>query len=164
MDSLEKIKSKIILDWDLIPDILKDWNNSGQKIVFTNGCFDIIHRGHIELLSKASDLGNKLIVALNSDSSVKQLKGADRPLQDETSRALIMAGFEFVDLVVLFSQETPYDLISLIKPDVLVKGGDYKAEEIVGYDIVTQQNIGQVITIRFVDGYSTTSIVNKMKS
>jgi rfaE bifunctional protein nucleotidyltransferase chain/domain len=162
MNSLGKINNKIIRDWKQLPGVLKKWQNPGQKIVFTNGCFDIIHRGHIELLSKAADLGQKLIVGLNSDSSVQRLKGKDRPIQDETSRAMIMAGFGFVDLVVLFDQDTPYDLISLIRPDVLVKGGDYKAEEIVGYDIVSQNN-GQVITINFVEGYSTTSIVNKMK-
>jgi rfaE bifunctional protein nucleotidyltransferase chain/domain len=162
MNSLEKINSKIIRDWEFLPVLIGDWKKNNRKIVFTNGCFDIIHRGHIELLSKASDLGNKLIVALNTDSSVRRLKGPERPLQDETSRALIMAGFGFVDLVVLFSQDTPFELISLIKPDILVKGGDYKAEEIVGYDIITQ-NKGQVVTINFLDGYSTTSIVNKMK-
>jgi rfaE bifunctional protein nucleotidyltransferase chain/domain len=162
MNSLDKINSKILWNWESLPLLINEWKNNNEKIVFTNGCFDIIHRGHIELLSKAADLGQKLIVALNSDSSVQRLKGPGRPLQDEKSRALIMAGFGFVDLVVLFSQDTPFELISLIKPDILVKGGDYKAEEIVGYDIVTQ-NKGKVVTINFVDGYSTTSIVNKMK-
>lgn len=162
MNSLEKITSKIITDWDMLPAILRDWKNSDQKIVFTNGCFDIIHRGHIELLTKAADFGSKLVMGLNTDMSVKRLKGAGRPIQDETSRALIMAGFSFIDLVVLFGQDTPLELISLIKPDVLVKGGDYKAEEIVGYDVV-KRNKGQVVTITFLEGYSTTSIVNKMK-
>ncbi len=162
MNSLEKINSKIIRDWELLPQMLKVWAFKNQKIVFTNGCFDIIHRGHIELLSKAADLGNKLIVGLNTDSSVQRLKGKERPVQDETSRAMIMAGFAFVDMVILFPQDTPLELISIVKPNILVKGGDYKAEEIVGYDIVTKNN-GQVIIINFVDGYSTTSIVNKMK-
>ena len=161
MNSLEKINSKIIRDWDLLPGLLKSWKETNSKIVFTNGCFDIIHRGHIELLSKASDLGQKLIIGLNTDASVKRLKGTGRPLQDETSRAMIMAGFGFIDLVVLFHQDTPFELIQLIKPDILVKGGDYKAEEIVGYDIVTQ-NKGQVITINFVKGFSTSSIVKKI--
>jgi len=161
MNSLEKINSKIISDWELLPKMLKVWEFKKQKIVFTNGCFDIIHRGHIELLSKASDLGDKLIVGLNSDSSVQRLKGAGRPVQDENTRAMIMAGFAFVDLVILFPQDTPLELISIVKPNILVKGGDYKAEEIVGYDIVTN-NKGQVIIINFVEGYSTTSIVNKM--
>ncbi len=145
----------------MIPGIIEDWKKAGQKIVFTNGCFDIIHRGHIELLSKASDFGQKFIVALNTDSSVQKLKGPSRPLQDESSRAQIMASFEFVNLVVLFPQETPLELIKLIKPDFLIKGGDYKADEIVGYDVVTE-NKGQVITIQFVEGYSTTSIIKKM--
>ncbi len=162
MNSLDKIESKIIRDWELLPQMLKVWEFKKQKIVFTNGCFDIIHRGHIELLSKAADLGNKLIVGLNTDSSVQRLKGTGRPVQDETSRAMIMAGFAFVDLVILFPQDTPLELISIVKPNILVKGGDYKAEEIVGYDTVTK-NKGQVIIINFVDGYSTTSIVNKMK-
>ena len=162
MNSLEKNNSKIIKDWDFLPEILLDWKTTNQRIVFTNGCFDIIHRGHIELLSKAADLGDKLIVGLNTDISVQKLKGPGRPLQDENSRSVIMAGFSFVDLVVLFPQDTPIDLISLLKPDLLVKGGDYKAEEIVGYDVVTK-NGGQVVTIKFMEGYSTTSIVNKMK-
>jgi len=161
MNSLDKINNKIIKDWSMIPGIIEDWKKAGQKIVFTNGCFDIIHRGHIELLSKASDFGQKFIVALNTDSSVQKLKGPSRPLQDESSRAQIMASFEFVNLVVLFPQETPLELIKLIKPDFLIKGGDYKADEIVGYDVVTE-NKGQVITIQFVEGYSTTSIIKKM--
>lgn len=163
MNSLEKIKEKILWDWNALPAILENWKNTNQKVVFTNGCFDIIHRGHIVLLSKAADLGQKLIVGLNSDSSVRRLKGESRPLQDETTRAMIMAGFGFVDRVVLFHQDTPLELITLIKPDVLVKGGDYKAEEIVGFDIVTK-NKGQVITINFEKGFSTTAIVKKMKS
>jgi len=162
MKSLEKINKKIIRDWDLLPGIVDDWKKLNQKIVFTNGCFDIIHRGHIELLAQSADLGQKLIVGLNSDASVRRLKGKERPVQDESCRAMIMAGFEFVDLVVLFSQDTPLELIRLIKPDILVKGGDYKAEEIVGYDIVIE-NKGQVVTINMVEGYSTTSIVNKIK-
>lgn len=162
MNSLDLINKKIIRDWEFLPEILKDWKKSNKKIVFTNGCFDIIHRGHIELLSKASDMGHKLIVGLNSDASVKRLKGEDRPLQDEASRALIMAGFGFVDLVVLFPQDTPFELINLIRPQILVKGGDYKEEEIVGFDIVTE-NKGKVVTINFVEGYSTTSIIKKIK-
>lgn len=161
MNSLEKVNNKIILDWSLLPEILMDWKNNSRKIVFTNGCFDIIHRGHIELLSKAAGLGQKLIVALNTDSSVKRLKGPERPFQDEVSRSLIMGAFEFVDLVILFPQDTPLELIKIINPDILVKGGDYKPEEIVGYDIVTANN-GQVVTINFLEGYSTTKILNKM--
>jgi len=162
MNSFELLNRKIIRERGLLPGILKEWKNTNQKIVFTNGCFDIIHRGHIELLSKAADLGNKLIVGLNTDASVQRLKGSDRPIQDETSRALIMAGFGFIDIVVLFHEDTPIELISLIKPDILVKGGDYKAEDIIGYDFVTK-NKGKVVIINFLEGYSTSSIVNKMK-
>lgn len=161
MNSLENINNKIIRDWSLLPEILMDWKNNNQKIVFTNGCFDIIHRGHIELLSRAADLGQKLIVALNTDSSVKRLKGPERPFQDEASRSMIMGAFDFVDLVILFPQDTPQELIKIVNPDILVKGGDYKPEEIVGYDIVTANN-GQVVTINFLEGYSTTKILNKL--
>ncbi len=162
MNSLEKIKKKIISNWDDLPRVLNEWEKEKRKIVFTNGCFDLIHRGHLELLAQASGLGDKFIVGLNTDASVKKLKGQGRPLQDEYARSLVMAGFGFVDLVVLFPQDTPLELIRIIKPGVLVKGGDYKAEEIVGYDVVTENN-GQVVTINFVEGYSTTSIVNKIK-
>ena len=162
MNSLEKIKNKIISNWDDLLPILTHWRNENNRIVFTNGCFDIIHRGHLELLSRSADLGDKLIVGLNTDKSVAKLKGPGRPLQDEDSRAMVMAAFGFVDLVILFPQDTPLELIEIILPDVLVKGGDYLTQDIVGYDIVTENN-GQVVTINFVEGYSTTSIVNKLK-
>ena len=160
MSWLKQIQNKI-LSSENIEETVNNFKSSGKKIVFTNGCFDIIHRGHIELLSKAADMGDKLIVGLNTDQSVKRLKGDNRPVQDEISRAMIMASFSFVDLVVLFEEDTPYELIREVQPDILVKGGDYKAEDIVGYDIVTAGN-GKVITINFVEGYSTTSIVRKM--
>ncbi len=162
MNSLDKIKNKVIINWDELHSVLRKWKKEKSRIVFTNGCFDIIHRGHLELLSQAADMGDKFIVALNTDSSVQKLKGEGRPLQDEYTRALVMAGFGFVDLVVLFPQDTPLELIEIIKPDILVKGGDYKAEEIVGYDIVTK-NKGTVVTVNFLEGFSTTSIVNKIK-
>jgi D-glycero-beta-D-manno-heptose 1-phosphate adenylyltransferase len=162
MSSAGNINARIIKNWEELPSIINSWKKEDQKIVFTNGCFDIIHRGHVELLSKAADLGQKLIVGLNTDDSVRKLKGPERPVQDENARSIIMAAFGFVDLVVLFPQETPLELIELIKPDILVKGGDYKAEDIVGYDTVTANN-GKVVIIDLVDGYSTTSIVTKMK-
>ena len=129
-----------------------------KKIVFTNGCFDILHRGHIEYLSMARDLGVVLIIGLNTDDSVKRIKGEGRPVQDETSRALILASLRFVEAIILFDEDTPYDLISMIKPDVLVKGGDYTEETIVGADIV-KANGGEVVTIPLVEGYSTSGLI-----
>ena len=134
-----------------------------RKIVFTNGCFDILHRGHIEYLSKASDLGDVLIIGLNTDASVKRIKGEGRPVQDETSRALILASLRFVEAVILFDEDTPYDLISMIKPDVLVKGGDYTEETIVGADIVKAIG-GEVVTIPLVEGYSTSGLIKVLGS
>jgi len=139
MTLLEKINKKIYTDSDAAMKVLNSWRKRHYKIVFTNGCFDIIHRGHIEILSKASDLGDKLIIGLNSDDSVRSIKGQARPIQDEYSRALILASFSFVDMLILFHEDTPYNLIKAVKPDVLVKGGDYRAEEIVGYDIVASR-------------------------
>lgn len=158
---LEIIKSKI-LSGDALQKAMNRWRFYEKKIVFTNGCFDILHYGHIDYLSKAKDLGDILIVGLNTDSSVKKLKGNNRPIQDENSRAHILASLQFIDAVVLFDEDTPYNLISLIKPDILVKGSDYKAEEIVGYDILKTYN-GEVRTIDFVPGYSTTAIEEKIK-
>lgn len=158
MKRLEKIRSKIVT-------INAYLNISAQNkgvVVFTNGCFDILHKGHIELLAGASDLGDKLIVGLNTDLSVKRLKGENRPLQDDTSRATILASLEFVDYVILFEEDTPINLIESIRPDILVKGGDYKPEDIVGYDSVTK-NGGKVVCLDLVEGYSSSSIIEKMK-
>jgi len=136
----------------------------GQKIVFTNGCFDIIHAGHIDYLEKASQLGDFFIVALNSDDSVKRLeKSPARPLQSEYSRMRVMASFSFVDAVVIFNEDTPKEIIEIITPDILVKGGDYKIQDIVGYDWVIQHN-GLVTTIPFLEGFSTTAIEEKILS
>lgn len=158
-DKLSFLKQKI-KDKEEISKILGYWKFKDKKIVFTNGCFDIIHRGHIDYLSKARALGNILVVGLNTDISVRKLKGENRPVQDEMSRALILASFTFVDLVVMFSDETPYNLIKEIKPDILVKGGDYRIKDIVGNNIVTD-NGGEVKTIPFLQGYSTTNILKK---
>ena len=160
MDKLRIIKSKIIKA-DSIQYWLSYWRFKRKIIVFTNGCFDILHRGHIEYLSKASNNGDILIVGLNTDKSVKKIKGSERPYQDQKSRALILASLHFVTAVVPFNEETPYELIKLIQPDVLVKGGDYKPEEIVGYDIVKAKG-GKVVTIDYVDGYSTSSIIKRI--
>ncbi|MDA3867233.1 MAG: D-glycero-beta-D-manno-heptose 1-phosphate adenylyltransferase [Salinivirgaceae bacterium] len=143
-----------------IAALLSIWNFKEQKIVFSNGCFDILHRGHIEYLAKAADLGHKLVIGLNTDASVRKIKGPQRPLQDEQSRSILLAALHFVDAVILFDEPTPYELIKAIQPDFLVKGNDYKAEDVVGYDIVTQKG-GQVVTIELTPGYSSTNIINK---
>jgi rfaE bifunctional protein nucleotidyltransferase chain/domain len=161
MPVLERIQRKI-LDHGNLKNWLSNIRSTNNKIVFTNGCFDILHKGHVEYLAKASDLGDKLIIGLNTDSSVEKIKGPARPVQDENSRALILASLEFVDAVVLFSEETPYDLIKRVQPDILVKGSDYKAEEIVGYDILLSYG-GKVVTVDLVEGYSTTSLIKKLK-
>lgn len=134
-----------------------------RKIVFTNGCFDILHLGHVEYLTRARDLGNVLVLGLNTDASVKRLgKSPERPINNELTRASILAALECIDLVVLFNEDTPYNLIKLVQPDVLVKGGDYKAEDIVGYDIVKARG-GEVVTIPLVEGFSTTGLVEKLR-
>lgn len=160
MNKLESIEKKII-ETDKLDQVLALWHFQDFKIVFTNGCFDILHRGHIEYLAKAASTGDVLIVGLNTDRSVQKLKGKNRPVQDEKARALLLASLQFVDRVVLFDEDTPYNLIKKIQPDILVKGADYKPDEIVGYDIVSEKG-GEVITIDIVEGYSTTSILNKL--
>ena len=140
---------------------VQEWKQAGLRLVFTNGCFDILHLGHVDYLEKARALGDKLIVGLNTDASVSRLKGPSRPLQDEMSRARIMASLLFTDAVTLFDEETPYELIKSVLPDVLVKGDDYAVETIVGYDLVIN-NGGQVKTIELVKGYSTSNVVAKI--
>lgn len=160
MKEIERIEHKIICQKDLNNIILK-WREENQKIVFTNGCFDLLHLGHVDYLAKAKDLGDRLIIGVNTDSSVKRLKGKNRPLQDENSRLHILAALHSVDAVVLFDEDTPYELIKKIQPDILVKGADYKIENIVGYDIVTSRG-GSVKTIEFIEGYSTTKIEQRI--
>ena len=155
-----QIKSKIFKIDDFLT-IENQWKSIGLKIVFTNGCFDILHLGHIDYLSKARDLGDKLIIGLNSDESVKRIKGKSRPIQDENSRAFILAAFGVVDAVILFDEDTPYNIISKLLPNVLVKGSDYALNEIVGANLVIASG-GIVETINFVDGYSSSSIINKI--
>ncbi len=134
-----------------------------RKVVFTNGCFDIIHKGHLDYLFKARNLGDFLVVGLNSDASVKKLKGESRPIKDEQTRALLLASLSFVDAVVIFESETPLELIKNISPNILVKGGDYKIEDIVGYDFVKKNN-GLTTTIPFVEGHSSTALIEKIKN
>lgn len=162
MNQISRLQSKI-LSVSALENQLKKWRNANEKIVFTNGCFDLIHFGHIDYLAKARDLGNRLVVGLNTDASIRRLKGSSRPIKDEQSRLALIAGLGFVDAVVLFDEETPIKLISIIKPNVLVKGGDYEVKDIVGHEIV-QSNSGKVCTIDFVDGYSSSKLIEKVKS
>lgn len=159
---IAKIQEKI-QSLEALSDIVKGLKQKGETIVFTNGCFDIVHPGHIHTLSEAKYLGTKLIVGINSDSSVKKLKGDTRPIQNEDQRALTIAAFSFVDYVVLFENETPIKLIETLIPNILVKGGDYKIDEIVGADIVLK-NGGKVEMIPFLKGFSTTNTIDKISS
>ncbi len=133
-----------------------------KKIVFTNGCFDLLHVGHVRYLAQAKKLGDFLIIGLNSDSSVKELKGEDRPINSFEDRATLLSAIESVDSVIMFEEQTPENLIKDIVPDILVKGGDYNIEDIVGYQTV-MQNGGQVKTLSFYGGYSSTNYINKIK-
>ncbi len=160
MSNYSSIKAKIV-DNESLMSLINTWKSNGEKIVFTNGCFDIIHQGHIDYLAKASDLGSKLIIGVNTDRSVRAIKGKHRPIQDEYSRLMILAAMQFVDALILFDEDTPIDLITKIVPNVLVKGSDYKAENIVGYKVVTE-NGGRVETLDFLEGYSTSGIENKI--
>lgn len=161
MNYTDFIVNKIIFRKEELAETLSQWRFKEEKIVFTNGCFDILHRGHVEYLAKAAALGSKLIVGLNSDASVKRLKGENRPVNDQNARALVLASLLFTDKIILFEEDTPLELITRIQPDILVKGKDYKPEEIVGYDVVTKKG-GQVITIDLTAGFSTTGILNKL--
>ena len=170
MSHLTAITNKIFTLKELLNQV-EDWKQTNKKIVFTNGCFDILHRGHVEYLAQAADFGDKLIIAVNSDVSVKrQGKGEARPLQDEYSRTLLIAALDFVAAVVVFDDDTPFDLINKIQPNVLIKGGDYdpkctdKADKkyIVGSDVVIN-NGGAVEVIQFVPGYSTSKIEEKIR-
>ncbi|MCQ2314179.1 MAG: D-glycero-beta-D-manno-heptose 1-phosphate adenylyltransferase [Bacteroidales bacterium] len=162
MNNLKEIENKI-LDEERLSLWLDDCRKNNKSIVFSNGCFDIIHRGHIEYLAKASDLGDKFIIGLNTDASIKRLKGPSRPVNNQDARAVVLAALQFVDAVVLFDEDTPYNLIKAVQPNVLVKGNDYKPEDIVGYDIVTAKG-GVVTTVELVKGYSTTNTIAKMKN
>ncbi|SFE44205.1 rfaE bifunctional protein, domain II [Sunxiuqinia elliptica] len=159
---MNELTAKIYPSCDAFFNTLKMWKTSNQKLVFTNGCFDLLHRGHIDSLLKSAALGDKLIVGLNTDRSVKQLKGSKRPLMDEQARALMLAALQMVDAVILFDKETPYDLIKFVQPDVLVKGNEYAIEEIAGYDIVLARG-GTVETIELTKGYSTSALIQQIK-
>ena len=141
---------------------INTWKNEGKKVVFTNGVFDLLHIGHITYLSKAAELGDKLIIGLNADSSVKRIKGDSRPINPQDSRAALLASFFFVDAVVVFEEDTPLNLITALMPDILIKGADYTIDNIVGAKEVLA-NGGEVETITFVEGYSSTSIIQKIR-
>jgi rfaE bifunctional protein nucleotidyltransferase chain/domain len=160
MPKLALIQRKILRETDL-DRWLTIARFQHRKIVFTNGCFDVLHKGHIEYLAAASALGDMLMIGMNTDASVTRLKGPSRPYLDEETRALTLAALGFVAVVVPFSDDTPYDLIKRVKPDVLVKGGDYKAEDIVGYDLVTGGG-GKVVIIPLTPGFSSTRVITKM--
>lgn len=138
------------------------WKRLDDKIVFTNGCFDILHQGHIHLLASCNEFGSRLIVGLNADKSVKRLKGESRPINNQESRSILLASTQFVDAVIVFDEDTPENLIRQIKPDVLVKGGDWKKENIVGAQFVESYG-GEVKTVPFLNGFSTTAIVAGIK-
>jgi len=162
MKIIDAIKAKIFSTKNIQKKVL-NWKKEGKTIVFTNGCFDILHMGHVDYLAKARSLGDILIIGLNTDTSVRNLKGQSRPINDENARAFLLAAFSFVDAVVFFNEETPYHLIAAIKPHFLVKGKDYKAKEVVGYDII-KANGGKVKTIKLVEGYSTSAIEKRILS
>lgn len=151
-----------VLQWPQVESVLHA-NRAGKNLVFTNGCFDLLHVGHVRYLKQARAQGDLLFVGLNTDASVKRLKGPSRPIQNQDDRAEIMASLGCVDFVCLFDQDTPLELIKVVKPNLLVKGGDWKPEQIVGSDFV-QSYGGQVRSLQFVDGRSTTNIITKIES
>ena len=160
-NTFEKLSNKIH-DWESLHVQVKEWKSKGLKIVFTNGCFDILHYGHIHYLAAASDLADKLVIGVNSTASVKRLKGVHRPIHDDHTRKFQLAAMGFVNAITIFEQDTPYELIQRIQPDILVKGGDWLPPQIVGSDIVLAKG-GKVLSLPFIEGYSTTSIEQKIK-
>lgn len=157
------INDKIFHSRESLIKVRNQWKHRQEKVVFTNGCFDILHLGHIDYLSKAADLGERLIIGVNTDASVSKIKDPNRPIIEEVTRLTKLASFAFVDGVILFDEETPIELIKSVRPDVLVKGGDYKISTIVGADFV-KQNGGNVIVIPFLEGHSSTNYINKISN
>ncbi|WP_051436809.1 D-glycero-beta-D-manno-heptose 1-phosphate adenylyltransferase [Brachyspira alvinipulli] len=151
--------NKKLKDRNELNIILEDYRKNNKKIVFTNGCFDILHRGHVEYLQKARELGDLLVLGLNSDSSVKRLKGESRPINNENDRAIVLAALECITYISIFDEDTPLELIKIVKPDILVKGGDYKIEDVVG-----REYSKETVLIDFVNGYSTTNIIKKINN
>ncbi|MGZ3863370.1 MAG: D-glycero-beta-D-manno-heptose 1-phosphate adenylyltransferase [Bacteroidia bacterium] len=160
----QKIVEEKIMSGDKLKHQLNLWRMFNRKIVFTNGCFDILHKGHVDYLCKARDFGDILVVGVNTDASVKRLnKAPERPINNEQTRAFILASSMLIDAVVVFDEDTPLELIKIVQPDVLVKGSDYKPENIVGADVVKAKG-GQVVTVELTQGFSTTSLIQKMKA
>src|SRR6202000_754004 len=159
---IEKTLLSKISDLPKLQASIVSWKSEGRKVVFTNGVFDLLHIGHITYMAKAAELGDKLVIGLNSDSSVKRIKGNDRPVNDQGSRAALLAALFFVDAIVVFEEDTPINVITALMPDILVKGADYAIENIVGAKEVID-NGGEVITIDLVEGYSSTSIIQKIR-
>lgn len=160
-NKLDNIKSKIVSIEDL-KRLVAGWKVKSYSIVFTNGVFDLVHQGHIASIALAADEGNKLVVGINADASVKRLKGDKRPINDAISRAIVLAAMQYVDAVCIFDEDTPIELIQAVKPDVLVKGGDYNPKTVVGNDFVTSYG-GKTVIIPIVEGYSSTNIINKVQ-
>ncbi|MBN1340620.1 MAG: D-glycero-beta-D-manno-heptose 1-phosphate adenylyltransferase [Bacteroidales bacterium] len=160
MTKLQVIESKI-LNGERLSGQIAIWRFRKKKVVFTNGCFDLLHLGHIDYLTKAAELGDVLILGLNTDNSVRRLKGNSRPISGEKSRSMVLAALHFVDAVVLFDEDTPAELIRKVQPDVLVKGGDYVREEVAGYETVMAKG-GEVVILDLVPGYSTSAIEEKI--
>jgi rfaE bifunctional protein nucleotidyltransferase chain/domain len=153
---------KLFREWEDARQKVNQWKSEGQMVVFTNGCFDLLHPGHLQYLSEAKDSGDRLIIGLNADDSVKRLKGEGRPVRKVEERALMLAGLEMVDAVVAFSEDTPLQLIEYLRPDILVKGGDYEIKDIVGAKEVRSYG-GQVKKLSFQQGFSTTALIEKIK-
>jgi D-glycero-beta-D-manno-heptose 1-phosphate adenylyltransferase len=163
MYSIPYLQQKILDSTAKLEKTLRLWQFQNEKIVFTNGCFDLLHLGHLTYLAEAKSLGTKLIVGLNADASVKRLKGEDRPVNPENTRTALLAALYFVDAVVVFEEDTPFNLITAIRPDVLVKGGDYMISTIVGADIVLAYG-GEVQVLSFLDGYSSSAVIEKINT
>jgi len=159
----ELIQDKIFTDYDVLAKQVLKWQIHNENVVFTNGCFDLIHLGHIDYLAKAADLGNRLVIGVNTDLSVSRLKGENRPIIHEKTRLTKLAALAFVDAVILFDEETPLELIKCLSPDVLAKGGDYTIETIVGSKEVLE-NKGSVKVIPFLEGHSSTQIIEKIRN
>jgi rfaE bifunctional protein nucleotidyltransferase chain/domain len=155
--------AKKIVSRDEMHRMVRVWQDHGEEVVFTNGCFDILHMGHISYLEAARALGDHLVIGLNSDASTRRLKGETRPINHEHSRAYLLASLSFVDLVTIFDEDTPQALISLLVPDILVKGGDYQADDVVGAEIVKTHG-GKVVILPYQEGFSTTAIEEKIRS
>lgn len=160
MSFFSTITSKI-QTWEQLPATLERWRAAGEKIVFTNGCFDLLHFGHLHYLADARDLGDRLVIGLNNAASVRRLKGPTRPINDELTRTHLLAALQVVDAVVIFEEDDPLKLIQLVQPDILVKGGDWQPEQIIGSDVVLARG-GKVLSLPYIQGYSTTNIERKI--